>query len=879
MITVQSLNETGAIKAVMEDAVERLRTYTKTNACPMAQTVTEHTEDPQNMWLYPLKKWMEQNNLEMKTPGASRKNIPSILDLCAKGENKHKRKIWEWCNNQKINDVTDIIGPNGEMREYMLDTLAAEGRNCLRTYTARWINTNENSRVVLTGKWIRGVWVINSQTQELAQIVEKKKNKIIVHIMKKPRRGKPKPTNQTKIWRCKHCKEIGGKKQGLYQMEATEPLQNRKTNKHTYKRNTKPRKQGQIGDVVAIENREEELTRRGKYANKHIVIVSDGSVRNQIKEGTFAWHVAERNKKNTKNVNIPSNNEKNTYTYSYFGIEGAGREIIPEEESNKLTTKEIHSYRMEAMALLSGLLYLRKKIKWKGTVEWHTDSKSVIDTYKRIWMNQTAAKWSKQRDRDIWETLALEKKKWKNRVTLHHVESHVDKKTNKDGTKRIPTPIEQMNMHADELADKAYRIPDIPNFNPITLTRPQRWGIYKNTKLRAHELTDNLRKQIEEEIQMDTAKKIADRKANETGEEMRWGENTSEIMWSYMRKTRKNKHTTRDQIMHAKIMQGKLATNDYLNKIKICPTTNCTLCAAEKETNGHLICECTHEKQKQARDDMRIKIAQTAAEHASDRRKQELYNMTMTMRKTKNIHEHSNIDGDNIPIKSFENGWKTDPEHRTETQQAQSRMAETLMNAQNPYPIHTGIIYKSDLWVLNWAEIPDSKTIQTLRKMREEIIKGIKKMWENKHTLGTEPRYTNNEQRQHKNTFRIRDTITQTLMHDYFTYMPTQRNPTEENKPQQHELTQPTNTNEPHQNRKRKRQKETNEIKSKVKRHRHSTQGKQKEKRKHTHKHKQNIKRKRNKTQSTNKAPKKREHNSTDNTNHRQHHMSKKHKK
>ena len=151
-----------------------------------------------------------------------------------------------------------------------------------------------------------------------------------------------------------------------------------------------------------------------------------------------------------------------------------------------------------------------------------------------------------------------------------------------------------------------------------------------------------------------------------------------------MRKTRKTKQTTRNQIIHAKIMQGKLATNDYLNGIKICPTTECTLCGAEHETNGHLICECTHERQKQTRDDTRIKIAQIATEYASDGRKQELFNMTMTMRKTKTIQSHTEIDEGNIPIRNLSEAWYTKPKHRTEAQTARSRMAETLMNAQTP---------------------------------------------------------------------------------------------------------------------------------------------------------------------------------------------------
>jgi hypothetical protein len=38
---------------------------------------------------------------------------------------------------------------------------------------------------------------------------------------------------------------------------------------------------------------------------------------------------------------------------------------------------------MEALGLLTGLMHLRTVVKWEGTIEWHMDSKSVIDTYIR----------------------------------------------------------------------------------------------------------------------------------------------------------------------------------------------------------------------------------------------------------------------------------------------------------------------------------------------------------------------------------------------------------------------------------------------------------------------------------------------------------------
>ena len=60
--------------------------------------------------------------------------------------------------------------------------------------------------------------------------------------------------------------------------------------------------------------------------------------------------------------------------------EAVGTEVLPQQL--KHYTEEVHSYRMEALGLLSGLMHLRTVVKWEGTIEWHMDSKLVIDTYK-----------------------------------------------------------------------------------------------------------------------------------------------------------------------------------------------------------------------------------------------------------------------------------------------------------------------------------------------------------------------------------------------------------------------------------------------------------------------------------------------------------------
>ena len=83
------------------------------------------------------------------------------------------------------------------------------------------------------------------------------------------------------------------------------------------------------------------------------------------------------------------------------------------------------------------------------------DSKSVIDTFKTCHHNNQT-KWVNQRDKGVWRELAAEKKRWGNsRVQLHHVAAHADEK-HKKGLRGPPTPIEQVNMYVDKLADSVY---------------------------------------------------------------------------------------------------------------------------------------------------------------------------------------------------------------------------------------------------------------------------------------------------------------------------------------------------------------------------------------------------------------------------------------
>ena len=154
---------------------------------------------------------------------------------------------------------------------------------------------------------------------------------------------------------------------------------------------------------------------------------------------------------------------------------------------------------MEAMGLLSGLMHMRLDIKWQGQIEWHMDSKSVIDTYKKC-HRLTNAEWTKQRDKDVWETLIIEKQKWWDRLTILHVKAHTDTKKNKTGEKRTVTQLEKMNQHADTLADTPYNI-ELEKLETQNLPKQK-----NSCQINAHNriINGNWRKQILEEIRIET---------------------------------------------------------------------------------------------------------------------------------------------------------------------------------------------------------------------------------------------------------------------------------------------------------------------------------------------------------------------------------------
>ena len=297
-------------------------------------------------------------------------------------------------------------------------------------------------------------------------------------------------------------------------------------------------------NVYADDTIKSDICLRGEDPTQTIYVASDGSVEDPQLGGTYAWFLFHKTELGE---------------YVPWGVEGIGRENLGKlivgmtEKHRPLATLETHSYRMEATALLSGLVYLREELKWSGIVEWHTDSQSVIDTSGKItWSNMT--QWVKQRDKDIWEPLEEELRKWNGRLNLHHVEAHTDRKKNEDGTPRKVTPIEEMNQWADKLAEWAIW-EDITELQTATLQRAGRTKVKYSNK----EITGNWRKQTLEEIRLDTTKDLA--RCNP----QHWGVCPEDIAWYRMIRSGE-KLSTYARMKMAQMMHGKRTTKDFLFK-------------------------------------------------------------------------------------------------------------------------------------------------------------------------------------------------------------------------------------------------------------------------------------------------------------------------
>ena len=495
IILIQCLNGKGKMRIILQGALERLADYARISTCPLTTRCTHYTNRPKNMWLYEVKVWMEKHNFTLAKPNddINHKQKHKIMDICTR--KKEGKDIWEWTNNIHIKYITDIIHEDGSIRTQLLETLNEDIKSSIKGQLADWIQTNKHSKWPQHGKIRVGSYIQHKTTRHKGLVTQilTGKRKLQLQIYHKKRNGWH-PTQRYQTCRIKSCTELKcTPSNSTPQIHLNDIIltQNSDTDSET----DQPQEEEQhttkpppfMGQITAAPDMLQELTNLGFDENAVVEGVSDGSVKDISYRGTWAWALLYRDHRNLPQL---------------WGIEAIGKDNVSKIEQTKcLDTSEIHSYRMEALGILAGLMFLRYAIEWKGKVIWHTDSQAVIDTYNGKLNHLTPGKWAVQRDKDIFDAMLYQKTWWKDRFQLEKVESHVDKKKDEYGNKRIPTPIEHMNIYADWLAESAYH-QKIPIFNPRLLQRTDKWTIYKMVQGQQIELTDNWRKQIKEEIQI-----------------------------------------------------------------------------------------------------------------------------------------------------------------------------------------------------------------------------------------------------------------------------------------------------------------------------------------------------------------------------------------
>ena len=465
----------------------------------------------------------------------------------------------------------------------------------------------------------------------------------------------------------------------------------------------------------------QELTNLGFDENAVVEGASDGSVKDISYRGTWAWALLYRD-----NRNLPQ----------LWGIEAIGKDNVSKIEQTKcLDTSEIHSYRMEALGILAGLMFLRYAIEWKGKVIWHTDSQAVIDTYNGKLNHLTPGKWAVQRDKDIFDAMLYQKTWWKDRFQLEKVESHVDKKKDEYGNKRIPTPIEHMNIYADWLAESAYH-QKIPIFNPRLLQRTDKWTIYKMVQGQQIELTDNWRKQIKEEIQMEITKEAA-RNAPDL-----WGYSSDEIEWRQLRKTI-DVQTYRDKVQLIKIVHHRRTTNDYLHKFGFTTSPKCPVCRKETETNMHHLLYCEDKQLHDLRNLTGQKLAKkigTLQRHTTCKRTNKIQQKLREI--IKQFYTNS-TEGEAIGMRDIQDqnkdwmeAWEKGAENqpRNAMEEFLSRAAEIVYKTHTTTPMWAGIITKAWMWLLRKGGISESDTREAITATRNTLLASTLAAWDIRRT-------------------------------------------------------------------------------------------------------------------------------------------------
>ena len=204
-------------------------------------------------WLYPLKQWMEQNKIKtMEQPDLEvTPNMGGIMEACTR--KRESRDIWNWAQTHNYEHRDEISNRNGTIRRDVKTKMP----NHIKASVTTQIKETK-SKCYERYCEIRTGDVVRHKTGFRGVVCRRWKNRL--KLM----------TSRGTLWKKRtHCRVEGiqeqpqngprksGKVEGLYRI-------------HAWKETI---------DWVRSENRQDAT----------LTVVSDGSVRNGTKGGTWAW--------------------------------------------------------------------------------------------------------------------------------------------------------------------------------------------------------------------------------------------------------------------------------------------------------------------------------------------------------------------------------------------------------------------------------------------------------------------------------------------------------------------------------------------------------------------------------------------------------------
>jgi len=350
----------------------------------------------------------------------------------------------------------------------------------------------------------------------------------------------------------------------------------------------------------------------------------------------------------------------------------------------------------------------------------------------------------------------------------------VNKKKDKQGQKRVPTEIQWMNIAVDEMADEGYTL-DIPQTQVHERERVEGYKVHITNGKQQGEITGNIRTQILEEVKIqDPKRRVATKKSEGT-----WGKDDANIEWRMTRKTLPAR-TYKERIWHAKIIHGKMATNDLLVDAGIEENSTCTMCN-KKETNAHILHECNSEEaQKQRR---RLVAALTNATREcgnrdTPRRTQDWINELIKIYSGDRTQEHNRIlRMHKLEDTEWHKAWSkaNAGQGRTDKEHMQSRIMETFVRCDATYPIWSGIITKTFMWCVEWANIRENMVNKYIMNIRKALRNYTTEIWKlrigklEERTVCPQQQQEPQTQTQESQTYRDRSILGMMQGHTYRT--------------------------------------------------------------------------------------------------------------